>query len=196
VTEVPSADTPPGSGLPALPPDLGLRTPRLRLVPVTTADADELRALHADPELFRFTGRPRHLDTGLDAWLGDQERRHSPTGAALWLTWLLRPPDGGPALGQVQATVVAGDDGPQAELSWLLARAAQRHGLATEAATAVTQWLVQRLGVRRLSAHIPDGHAASEGVAARLGLIPSGDHLDGEQRWSSTTTSSLSCPSW
>ena len=187
MTEVPQADPPPRLGLPVLPTDLGLRTRRLRLEPVTRADADELRSLHADPELFRFTGRPRHLDRGLDAWLAHQETRRSPTGAALWLTWLLRDVDGGSALGQVQATVVVGEDGPQAELSWLLARAAQRRGLAIEATTGLVEWLVRRVGVRRLSAHIPDGHTASEQVAARLGLAASGDHLDGEQLWSSTT---------
>ena len=170
--------------LPAVPADLALRTGRLRLDPVTRADADELRDLHADPELLRHPGRPRHLDAGLETWLEAQETRTSPTGTALWLTWLLRPAAGGAALGQAQATVVAGEGGPQAELSWLLSRRAQGQGYATEAARAVAAWLGERLDVRRLHAHIAPGNAASERVAERLGLAPGSEVLDGERLWS------------
>ena len=170
--------------LPAVPDDLALRTGRLRLDPVTRADAAALRDLHADPELFRHTGRPRHLDAGLEAWLEAQERRTSPTGAALWLTWLLRPAAGGPPVGQAQATVVAGEGGRQAELSWLLARAAQGQGYATEAARAVAAWLGERLGVSRLHAHIAPANTASERVAERLGLRPGTEVVDGERLWS------------
>lgn len=169
--------------LPALPPDLALRTHRLRLDPVTGADAEEIRTLHADPQLFRHTARPRHVDTGLRAWLTAQESRTSPAGTALWLTWLLRPVGGGPALGQAQATVVAGEGGPQAELSWLLARSAQGHGYATEAASAVAHWLREQLGVRRLHVHVAPANTPSERVAERLGLAPGAEALDGERLW-------------
>ena len=170
--------------LPALPDDLVLRTDRLRLDPVTRRDAGELRELHADPELFRHTGRPRHVDAGLEAWLEAQETRTSPTGAALWLTWLVRPAAGGAAVGQTQATVVAGEGGPQAELSWLLARAAQGQGYATEATRAVAAFLGERLDVRRLHAHISPANPTSERVAQRLGLAPGAEVLDGERLWS------------
>ena len=170
--------------LPAVPDDLVLRTDRLRLDPVTRRDADELRDLHADPELFRHTRRPRHVGTGLEAWLQAQERRTSPTGTALWLTWLVRPAAGGAAVGQAQATVVAGEAGPQAELSWLLARAAQGQGYATEAARAVAGWLSEQLGVSRLHAHVAPTNPASERVAERLGLVPGAEVLDGERLWS------------
>ena len=170
--------------LPAVPDDLVLRTDRLRLDPVTRRDADELRDLHADPELFRHTRRPSHVDRGLEAWLAAQETRASPTGTALWLTWLVRPAAGGGAVGQAQATVVAGEGGPQAELSWLLARAAQGQGYATEAARAVAGWLRGQLGVARLHAHIAPANPASERVAERLGLTPGSELLDGERLWS------------
>ena len=170
--------------LPVLPADLVLRTPRLRLEPVRAADAAEVEALVGDPDLWSHVDPPRHLATGTRAWLEQQERRRAPTGSALWLTWLVRPAAGGAGVGQVQATVVAGDDGPQAELSWLVARACQRRGYATEATRAVAAWLGDRLGVRRLHAHVPDGHTASEAVARRVGLVPSPGLLDGERRWS------------
>lgn len=170
--------------LPAVPDDLVLRTDRLRLDPVARRDADELRDLHADLELFRHTRRPSHVDSGLDAWLAAQETRTSPTGTALWLTWLVRPAGGGAAVGQAQATVVAGEDGPQAELSWLLARAAQGQGYATESARAVVGWLAAQLGVARLHAHIAPANTASERVAGRLGLMPASELLDGERLWS------------
>lgn len=174
----------PAPSLPRLPDELQLRTARLVLEPVTRAHHDELAQLTADEQLWQRTERPRHLGRGLATWLAGQESRLAPTGSAWWLTWVLRPVAGGPVIGQLQATVVGGQDGPQAELSWLVAVAEQNAGLATEAGRAVVTWLGERLGVTRVTAHVGRDHAASEHVATSLGLVATGEVVDGERLWS------------
>ncbi|HYJ25114.1 MAG TPA: GNAT family N-acetyltransferase [Acidimicrobiia bacterium] len=56
-------------------------------------------------------------------------------------------------------------------------------GFATEAATAMIEWLAAG-GTRRLVAHIQPDHAAPGKVAAALGLVPTGEvDFDVEMIW-------------
>ena len=55
-------------------------------------------------------------------------------------------------------------------------------GYAAEAAAAVVGWLAGG-GVRTIEAHIHPDHHASGRVAARAGLEPSTDVVDGEVVW-------------
>jgi RimJ/RimL family protein N-acetyltransferase len=177
--------------LPPLPRELRLETERLVLEPVTRGHLEELVELTSDDRLWGRTTRPRHLGRGLQTWLCAQEGRLAPTGSAWWLTWVLRPRDGGPLVGQVSATVVDGEDGPQAELSWLVAVARQGTGLASEAGCAVVRWLAAELGVTRLTAHVTVGHTASERIAERLGLQPTDEVVDSERLWSGAPSAQL-----
>ena len=104
----------------------------------------------------------------------------SPDGRQGWLNWVLRTADGA-AVGTLQATLT----GAQAELAWVVGRAHQGRGYATEAAIAVRDWL-QAQGIEAFTAHIHPDHAASAGVARRLGLVPTAARQDGEVRWVSS----------
>ena len=87
----------------------------------------------------------------------------------------------GAAVGFVQATVT--DDG--ADLAWVVGVEWQGQGLAVEAATAMREWLTGD-GVGLFTAHVHPDHAASQGVAAAIGLRATGRLDDeGEGVWES-----------
>lgn len=100
-----------------------------------------------------------------------------------WLNWIVRTRDDGAEIGYVQATVT----GEVAEVAWLIEPAHQGRGLAAEAATAMSDWLVAN-GVPRIRAHIHPDHVASQMVAERIGLVVT-DEVDdeGEVVWASPT---------
>ena len=157
-------------------------TERLELEPLRLDHAPELAALLDDPELYRFTGgRPETLSE-VTARLRRQVPGASPDGRQGWLNWVLRLRTAErAAVGTVQATLV----GPEAELAWVVGTAHQGEGYAGEAAIAVRDWL-RAQGIETLIAHIHPAHAASAGVARRLGLIPTSARQNGEVRWASS----------
>ncbi|GAA3147875.1 GNAT family N-acetyltransferase [Planomonospora alba] len=178
-------------------------TDRLRLEPLAVGHAEEMAAVLADPALHAFTGG----SPATAAQLRDRYARlvagPPPGSTETWLNWVIRltdgaggvngpaggtrgphgPPGGGAAgrlVGYVQATVTP--DG--AFLAWVVGTPWQGRKLAVEAARAMTGWLAGR-GVSALAAAIHPRHAASIGVARRLGLVPTGERVDGEVVWRS-----------
>ena len=152
---------------------------RLVLVPLAVGDADELAAVLGDPALHRFIGgEPLDADA-----LRERYARlvvgHSPDGTQEWFNWVVRGPDGA-SVGTVQATVT--DGGRTAEVAWVVGTSWQGRGYATEAARALVGWLVAG-GVVEVVAHVHPDHAASEAVARRAGLSPTGRTHDGEREW-------------
>ena len=88
--------------LPDLPADDAMRisTPRLDLVPLAAADADDLFPVLNDPTLGRFTGETPPTDVeAVRAGFARWEARRSPDGAELWLNWVVRRRDDGRAIG-------------------------------------------------------------------------------------------------
>lgn len=83
-------------------------------------------------------------------------------------------------MGFIQATVSG--EVPAAELAWVIGAEHQGRGLAREAAQGMVAWLAAQ-GVTELSATIAPGHAASEGVAAHLGLRVTPEVRDAERLW-------------
>ena len=152
---------------------------RLRLVPLTVADADEMVGVLSGPALYAFTGG---APPGLDELRARYARQAagSPDGREEWRNWVLRLEPGGEAVGYVQATITG--EGRRAEIAWVVGLRWQGRGYATEAARALVGWLDAR-GVAVIQAHIHPEHAASAAVARRAGLRPSGVIEDGEQLW-------------
>jgi RimJ/RimL family protein N-acetyltransferase len=71
-----------------------------------------------------------------------------------------------------------------AELAWVIGTPWQGRGYAGEAAVAAAGFL-REAGVAPLTAHVHPSHEASQRVAARIGLTPSGRlDADGEEVWS------------
>ena len=67
-------------------------------------------------------------------------------------------------------------------MAWVVGVPWQGHGYATEAATALVEWL-RELGVDDIAAHIHPDHQASAAVAGRAGLHRTADLVDGEVVW-------------
>jgi RimJ/RimL family protein N-acetyltransferase len=162
--------------------DRGWLTERLNLEPLAVAHAAELALLLDDASLHEFTGGAPLSAADLAARYARLAARRSPEGDQLWGNWVIRIRAAGTAAGIVQATLPAGGQaaGP-AEVAWVVVRAAQGRGYASEAARS----LVTVLGDAgwTVVAHIHPGHLASQRVARAAGLSPTTDVRDGETRW-------------
>lgn len=153
-----------------------ISTPRLKLDPLVVADAVEMVGVLSDPALYTFTGGEQPTLDQLDERYLYQSAG-SANEAETWHNWILRLDD--TAIGYVQATVT----GDCADLAWVVGVPWQGSGYATEASTAIRDWLAER-GTVRFSAHIHPEHTASQVVASRLGLTPTGGFDDdGEMIW-------------
>ncbi|HUZ84584.1 MAG TPA: GNAT family N-acetyltransferase [Gaiellales bacterium] len=164
-----------------------LTTARLVLEQLRPEHAGEMVDVLADDRLYTFTGgrppRPEHLR--------ERYRRlaaGSPDGSETWLNWIARERGGG-AVGAVQATLSGPTDRCTAHVAWVVGVPWQGRGLASEAARAVAAWLWSQ-GVVELLANIHPAHTASQIVAARAGLEPTGRVVDGEQVWRATGSKS------
>ena len=158
-----------------------IATARLVLSPLVQGDADEMVVVLADPALHEFIGgQPASLDElrvrYAELVLG------SGSAAELWLNWIVRRTSDSAAVGTVQATVLDPDARPSAMVAWTIGSPWQRQGYASEAAAGLVQWLSGN-GVTPIVAHVHPDHAASSGVAVRIGLRPTADVVDGETVW-------------
>jgi RimJ/RimL family protein N-acetyltransferase len=161
--------------------EAAIGTERLLLTPLVQGHADEMVEVLADARLHQFIG-------GRPATLAELRTRYaalaagSPRPDELWRNWVVRRRADAQPVGTVQATLIRGHDGWAAQVAWVVGAAWQRQGFAAEAARALVDWL-DRGGAREIVAHIHPDHAASERVAARAGLRPTDDLVDGERVW-------------
>ena len=157
-----------------------IRTDRLTLKPISRLDAPALYPILADPALYQFTGGEAPASESVLAdILRRREARCSPAGDEVWLNWVAYETILTSAIGYVQATISA----TSTRLAWVIGSSWQRRGYASEMARAVVAWLEER-GVPDIQAYVHPDHVASRKVAERAGLQPTGDHQNGEQRWS------------
>ncbi|MEU7530096.1 GNAT family N-acetyltransferase [Saccharothrix sp. NPDC042600] len=156
-------------------------TARLDLVPLRVDHAEEMAVVLADPALHTFTGGtpddPRALRSRYERMLAG-----SPDPAVSWLNWVVRLREESRLAGTVQATVGPTDQGPVAEVAWVVGTPFQGRGIAREAARGLVDWL-GRQGVRTVVAHVHPDHHASAAVATAAGLAPTDEVHDGEVRW-------------
>ena len=152
-----------------------MRTERLALCPLRVSDADEMVSVLADVSLYEFTG-------GGPPTLGELATRYrqqtagSGTPGEHWCNWIIRVGSHERAVGFVQATIV----GDLADLAWVVAAHEQGRGFASEAVTALRDWLAAN-NVRRIEAHIHPRHEASQAVAERIGMVRSGECDDEDE---------------
>ena len=169
-------------------PPATIVTARLDLIPLRIADADEMVGVLADPVLYAFIGGEPPTRSELARRYRAQVRGRSADGREAWHNWIVRERSTGEATGFVQATVVDGHDGHdghdgrQADIAWLIGVPWQGRGHATEAAVGLVNWLAA-VGVAVVTAHVHPDHAASATVAARAGLDPTDELVDGERVW-------------
>lgn len=145
-----------------------LDTPRLILEPVVEQHAKELWELFQDPELNHFV--PHEVPS-----LEQQRERtvrwakgRSPDGAEVWLNWAARYRESGKVVAHFQAGI---KDPGVATIGYLVSRAFQRQGIATEGLAAVFESLRDRFDVREVKAWADSRNIASHRVATKLGMV-------------------------
>ena len=145
-------------------------TERLYLRPMTMRDADDLVALHSDPEVSQFMpafDREEAIERlRLDA------RDWTEYGHGLFA---VLASDGSGFLGRVALKYWPQFD--EAEVGWVLRREAWGHGYATEAARACADWGLREFDYPYLTAMIRADNERSIRVAERLGMTPRRDDL-------------------
>jgi RimJ/RimL family protein N-acetyltransferase len=147
------------------------------LIPLVSADADDLVGLLDEPQLREWISVD---DIGaLRARFAAWESRRSPDGSEIWLNWVVRERSDGRALGWVQATV----SGEAASVAYALLPAERGAGVASDALRALTRWLHDRLGVKTLTAEIDDANAASARVAVAAGFERTARRAGDEVVW-------------
>ncbi len=152
-------------------PDVLLRTERLTLRRFTAADADDLRALDADPEVMRYTnagltgGGPPSRADAVRQIAGFIARYAEGTALAFWAA---EDRATGGFLGWFQFSPT--DTPGEAELGFRLVRATWGQGLATEGARALVAVGFRDLGVTRIVASALAANAVSIRVMEKAGL--------------------------
>jgi RimJ/RimL family protein N-acetyltransferase len=147
-------------------------TERLRLEPLSDANADVIVGLAATPEVMRFIGDgsvwPRARAEEVLAASREHWRRHGfgwrvaairETGAPVGLAALNFAGDG------------SGVDAAEYEIGWWLAPEVWRRGLGREIGVAVRDEAFVRLGAPSVVARIQAANQASSGLASAIGLM-------------------------
>jgi ribosomal-protein-alanine N-acetyltransferase len=160
-----------------------LETERLKLQPLTDADAAELFPLMDDPEVMAYWDVPEIDDPDLVAEIVKAQVAGMATGHAIH--WSIRVIDDGGFVGCCDLTEIERRH-KRAEVGFMLGRGAWGQGYALEAMQAVVAYAATS-GLRRLTARTHLGNRRSEGLLEKLGFKEEGllrGHVlrDGERR--------------
>jgi RimJ/RimL family protein N-acetyltransferase len=161
-----------------------LETERLVLRPLALSDLPALGAFYGDPEVMRYIGAGGPLDAAQSR--GSLERMIASFEAQGFGQLAVDRIEDGVFMGRCgllfwdtatwSPTLVLDATGPvEVEVGYLLGRGYWGRGYATEAATAVRDWALASLGLKRLIALIRAENEASIGVARKLGMEPDGE---------------------
>jgi [ribosomal protein S5]-alanine N-acetyltransferase len=151
--------------MPSLLPS-SLETPRLRLRPLVTADADALNAIQSDPHHMRFYPHPFSPEESRE-WI---ERMHERTERDGFALLAVEDRETGEFLGNVGPMVQHVDGVDEVELGWSITPTRARQGIATEAALACRDWVFATLPVDHVISLILPDNTPSLGVAENLGM--------------------------
>jgi RimJ/RimL family protein N-acetyltransferase len=159
---------------------------RLDRVPLQPGDADELATVLGDKRLHAFIGgRPATRTELRDRYARLAAGSSNPH--ELWLNWIVRRRSDTQPIGTMQATVTSHEGRSTAHVAWVIGADWQNRGFGSEAARALVDWL-RHHEVYDIVAHIHPDHRASAVVAARAGLQPTDDRVDGEKVWRAPET--------
>ncbi len=150
-----------------------LSTARLRLRPLTLADAPDLARLRDDPEVALHQSWERYSEA--DAiHLIHQLADGDPGTPGQWFQWGIEHRASTLLLGDCGLKTC--DDPRLGEIGYTLGRPHQGHGYATEAVRAVLDHAFAVLGMHRISASIDVDNHASIALCERLGLRREAHH--------------------
>ena len=147
---------------------LELTTKRLILRPIQITDDDILhQAIFDDVEVMRFSDG-RQTKAWVRAWIDSQAEQYQQRGYGAYA--IVEKQDQGVTgyCGLFYFPDVNGQ--PEVEIGYRLARSAWGNGYATEAASAVRDYALTALGMKRLIAIIDPSNIASIRVAEKIGM--------------------------
>jgi RimJ/RimL family protein N-acetyltransferase len=145
---------------------LEIRTERLRLRPLTTADVDTLETILGDPETMRWYPAP-YDRAGVERWIERSLEAYAASGFGLC------------AIEELGTGELLGDAGPNhqsvdgvvhVELGWHVRRDRWGEGIATEAGAAWRDWCWSNTDVDHLISLIRPENRQSWRVAEKLGM--------------------------
>lgn len=152
-----------------------LLTPRLRLRPLNASDTPQIVALHTDPAVLRYLGRPVDIDTVRREHLPRLLRVDPHSGRPDYLAAETR--DDARVVGwfmlrrvDEESLLRAGPDEGALELGYRLERAAWGRGYATEGGRALVEDAFTTLGADRVVATTMAVNTASRRVLEKCGL--------------------------
>ncbi len=146
-----------------------LHTDRLRLRPVTGADADALFAMHSSAHVLRYWDSPPWGDRARAERFVAASRQMAEDGAGV------RPAidSGGTFIGWCSLSRWNAEH-RSAAIGFCLGEASWGQGYATEAARALLQWAFDTLDLNRVQAETDTRNAASARVLEKLGFVREG----------------------
>jgi RimJ/RimL family protein N-acetyltransferase len=150
-----------------------LSTPRLRLRPLTRADAPALAQLRDDPEVARHQSWQRYNEA--DALLLiDAVADTNPGTPGQWFQWAIERRSDAMMIGDCGLKTC--DDPRLGEIGYTLGRAHQGQGHASEAVRALLDHAFTALKMHRVSASIDADNHASIALCERLGMRREAHH--------------------
>lgn len=149
-----------------------LRTERLHLRSMTLADAEDLAERRSDPVTAEFQSwiAPYPVERAR-ALIAEVTEHSGPTPGA-WYQMAIERLEDSRVVGDV--AVYLGENGKTAEVGYTLHAWARGEGYATEAATALIDFLVDVVGVHRIEATTHPDNISSHRLLGRLGFTAEG----------------------
>jgi RimJ/RimL family protein N-acetyltransferase len=156
-----------------------VETERLRLRPLTAADAEALHRIQSDPEHMRFYPHPFTFEE-TRGWIAMTGTRYERDGFGLLA---VEDRSTGEFLGNVGPMVQVVDDVDEIEIGWSITPTRSRQGIATEAAIACRDWVFDVLGADHVISLILPANEPSRGVARNIGMTIWKQTMFGSLRW-------------
>ncbi|QIM17021.1 GNAT family N-acetyltransferase [Leucobacter insecticola] len=174
-----------------------LRTERLKIRRYSDGDTRALQSLLGDPEVTRYL-RVSPMSMPEAASVIEQDRRGmtlAKDGDAVKLALEYE----GRCMGRVKLQVSSAE-ARELEIGWILSPTYQGKGLASEAATALLNLAIEKIGAHRVIAYLDPNNFPSAALATRLGLrLEQHSHADWPQdddSWSDTAVYALTAAEW
>ena len=151
-------------------PPATFETPRLRLrVPVVEDAAAIFDAYTQDAQVARYTTWSPHRSLDETRMFLEQYCEAGRKSGTVF-SWLMTMSEGGDAAGIIDFRLAA----CRAEVGYVLAQPFWGHGLMTEAAGAVVEWLIAQPEIHRVWATVHPENVASQRVLEKVGMAREG----------------------
>mgnify|MGYP003583676417 CR=1 FL=1 len=153
-------------------------TERLRFRQMAPSDLEAMAGLLGDPEVMRYYPAPKTREQAA-AWIAWNQRNYAEHGYGLWII----ETHAGEFVGDCGLTWQDVNGLTKLEVGYHVSPAWQGRGIATEAAAACRDFVIEHVDAQELIAIIHPDNRASERVAEKIGMRRvEDDHTEGRAR--------------